>query len=193
MNFSDILSDNQRSSIYNLAKPQTAEDLIRGLAYESGAMFTQAHKERLESLIRQNANYFVYICAEGIRFVSNLKTVNFAKSVGYALKRAAVVWIHDGAFRQVTFGNWKQVYKRICPKEAQIVTNEPTAREIAERRESLRLERSFKEARSVDVYKKLGKRGYNQTFDELRKRRIIEAMDAERKSIIAEAKLILAI
>jgi len=198
MQLGEVLSKAQICSLKSNSKPETAEDLISGICFKYGTSLDSQARQRIESIKRTNENTFVYISAEnGVQFaVMPQRSVNFAKSVGFHLKRGGVVWMHDNAFSEVTWDNWKRVYAKLCPRVATFRDDcepMPTKAQIAELEEAQRLERLFNAARSVNLYKKMGKRGFNPNFDELKRRQQLEEWDKQFKVTVTKAQQIMSI
>lgn len=181
MELGSYLSEAKLASLKREVRPQTLEDKIRGICSKRGVTLDNSQLNTIQSKVRENIATFIYISENGMQVMPMYeKSINFAKSVGYHLrKQDSVIWIHDcGSFKEVNYQNWKQVWNKITPKaQKQNEICQPSKQEMAEIREERRLDNFFNSARSVDLYKKLGKRGYNMTFDELKRKRQIEAID----------------
>lgn len=194
MELSALLSEAQIRSIQSNTREETVEDCIGGICYQYGIAFDSQAQERVRYIKRFNQSTIVCINEEGINFLPVIRDKNFAKCVGERLKRGGVVWMHDNTFREVTWDNWKHTYAMLCPKVPVYTSGEldkPSKKECAEIKETRRLDRFFNEMKSVDRYKKMGKRGFNANFDELKRKWQIAEFDKQFYATKRRAKEIM--
>lgn len=105
---------------------------------------------------------------------------NFAHHVGELLKTHKVCWVWGEDVIPVDWENWKAVYSYLVPsKNSQVYDPEMSEYERERTLTARKKMGEFYDLALSDRYKKMGKRGYNLSFDEARAVRRMEA--AERK------------
>ena len=194
MELSALLSEAQIRSIQDATRPETVEDCIAGTCFKCGVEFSAQARERVACIKCTNQSTIICINREGISFLPVIRSVQFAKIVGERLKRYGIVWMHDNTWRKVTWDNWKQTYAMLCPKVPVYTSGEldkPSKKEYAEIKETRRLNRFFSDMKQVDRYKKMGKRGFNANFDELKRQQQIAEFDKQFNATKCRAREIM--
>ena len=113
----------------------------------------------------------------------------FARHIGELLKTSKIMW----GDVEVTWGNWKALYSYLTStKDNQVYDLEMSESELERYAVERKRENMFYEQATSDRYKKMGKRGYNLSFDEMRAVRRMEAMERHQYRIIKNARNIMA-
>ena len=127
-----------------------------------------------------------------IRIIEVRRDRTFARHVGELLKTCKLLWVFDELHTVVEWGNWKSVYAHLTSvKSTQVYDYEMSEHEQERRRVERKRENMFYEQASNDRYKKMGKRGYNLSFNELRAVRRMEAMERQQYRILKTASKIM--
>ena len=139
----------------------------------------------------------VMVCVSGKRIsvLPVTKSVTFAKHLGVMLKRGdKICWLENGYLCEVNWDNWKAVYRSLTTEPTSDALPVPPSRhELHMMRINRDREEMFYEAASVVRNKKLNKRGYNMTFDEVRAQMRHEAYEKRLRGVEIEARNILAV
>lgn len=137
----------------------------------------------------------VMVCVGADKNVSVLevrRNRNFAHHVGELLKTHKVCRVFEGVALPVTWENWKSVYRALTQRrDEQEYDYEPSEWEVEVRNVERKREEMFYEQASNDRYKKMGKRGYNLTFDEMRAVRCMEAAERQAYRTVKNARQIM--
>ena len=137
----------------------------------------------------------VMVCVGTDKKVSVLevrRNRNFADHVGELLKTHKVCRVFEGVALSVNWENWKSVYRSLMPrKDNQVYDYEPSEWEVEVREKERKREVMFYEQASNDRYKKMGKRGYNLSFNEMRAVRRMEAAERQACRTIRAARQIM--
>ena len=127
-----------------------------------------------------------------IRILEVRRDRTFARHVGELLKTCKLLWVFDELHTVVTWDNWKSVYAHLTSiKSAQVYDYEMSEYEQERRRVDRKRENMFYEQATSERYKKMGKRGYNLSFNELRAVRRMEAMERQQYRILKTASKIM--
>lgn len=125
----------------------------------------------------------VMVCVQPDRKVQIIevrRNRSFAHHVGELLKTHKVCWVWGEDVIPVDWENWKAVYSYLVPsKNSQVYDPEMSEYERERTLTARKKMGEFYDLALSDRYKKMGKRGYNLSFDEARAVRRMEA--AERK------------
>jgi hypothetical protein len=126
----------------------------------------------------------VMVCVQPdrkVRILSVRRNRSFAHHVGELLKTHKVCWVWGEDVIDVDWENWKAVYGYLVPvKHAQVYDPEMSEYERERHEVERNREEMFYEQATSNRYKKMGKRGYNLSFNEMRAVRRMEA--AERQA-----------
>ena len=137
----------------------------------------------------------VMVCVQPdgkIRILEVRRDRTFARHVGELLKTCKLLWVFDDFRTIVDWDNWKSVYAHLTSaKSAQVYDYEMSESEQERYRVERKRENMFYEQATSDRYKKMGKRGYNLSFDELRAVRRVEAMERQQYRILKTARNIM--
>lgn len=137
----------------------------------------------------------VMVCVGADKSVSVLevrRNRNFAHHVGELLKTHKVCRAFEGVALPVTWKNWKSVYRALTQhRDEQVYDYEPSEWEVEVRNVERKREEMFYEQASNDRYKKMGKRGYNLSFNEMRAVRRMEAAERQAYRTIKSARQIM--
>ena len=116
----------------------------------------------------------------------------FARHVGELLKTCKVLRVFSDFSVVVDWNNWKSVYRSLTKAmDAQVYDYEASAFENERREVERKREEMFYEQATSDRYKKMGKRGYNLSFNEMRAVRRMEAMERQQYRILKTASKIM--
>lgn len=127
-----------------------------------------------------------------IRIIEVRRDRVFARHVGELLKTCKLLWVFDELHVAVTWDNWKSVYAHLTStKSTQVYDPEMSECEQERHRVERKRENMFYEQATSDRYKKMGKRGYNLSFNELRAVRRMEAMERQQYRILKTASKIM--
>ena len=130
----------------------------------------------------------VIVCVGANRKVTVLPVRHdriFARHVGELLKTSKLMWGNI----EVTWKNWKAVYAYLtASKDAQVYDYEMSEDEQERYAVERKREEMFYEQASNDRYKKMGKRGYNLSFNEMRAVRRMEAAERQAYRTIKSAR-----
>ena len=152
---------------------------------------------RFDAAYRGEESIIVVSSHEGTRVLTVTTNPTFAKQVGIFLKRGdKLCWVHGKSVVTITWDNWKRVYQQLSATLTESQASCPSAmshREYSRIQEEKRREKVFYEAASCNRIKKLGKRGFNTTFDELRAAHRSEEYEKRLRNIKNEARRILAV
>lgn len=179
---------------------------LRMIASSHGVEVGTEVREKIDNFQAQSKEFFVFIGKLGVDVLEvRERCVMVAQIVGGRMRMGAVLWFREvcldkpSQYKVVTIEDWKAGLAKVISGEKR----ENKLREIAEERELRReisqaqalrkgrkLDRQFDEAREVILYKKMGSRGFNMTFDEQKRRREIEAFDEVVKSTCKRAEII---
>ena len=125
----------------------------------------------------------VMVCVQPdrkVRIIEVRRNRNFAHHVGELLKTHKICWVWGEDAIEVSWKNWKAVYNYLVPTRNNQVYDPQMSDDERERTLTARKKMGeFYNLALSDRYKKMGKRGYNLSFDEARAVRRMEA--AERK------------
>lgn len=182
MKLSALFSDEQISALKAAAREYTITDALNALCDKCEIQASKHAKKRAESAKSSGENVLIFVGKGGINFMPvRERSLLLAKSVKLQYKRGGVLWLHDGEFTTVTETNfgWVEYMFSPVPEYVQAELDRPGKYELREIRDRRSREKMFDEARSVDSYKKMGKRGFNMTFDELKHRRIVQEYDRQ--------------
>ena len=178
---------------------------LRMIAGSHGVEIGTEVREKIDNFQTEGKEFFVFIGRLGVDVLEvRERSVMIAQIVGGRMRMGAVIWFRETMsckpiYDVITMDDWKAGLGKIISGEKR----ENKLREIAEERELRReisqaqalrkgrkLDRQFDEACEVILYKKMGSRGFNMTFDEQKRRREIEAFDEVVKSTCKRAEII---
>lgn len=112
----------------------------------------------------------------------------FAHHIGVLLKSSKIMW---GA-TEVNWSNWEKVYSYLVPAtDVQQYDSELSEREENRLRTKQKKLAEFYDLAKPDRYKKIGKRGFNTTFDEIRAVQRQERYERRLYGTFKEAKRIM--
>lgn len=155
-------------------------------------------RDKIENSQESGKEFFVFVSSYGMNILDvHERSVEIAKIVGNRLHFGTVLWFRNGKHSVVDMKDWKDGLAQVISgqKKAEIKEARRELREArAQRREErfligeMRREKRFDEARDMPIYKKMGKRGFNLSFDELKHKREIEAFDATMRNVSQRTK-----
>ena len=165
-----------------------------------GLELTTKMRDRIKNLQEKNATFFVFVGKLGLDVLETAeRSVRIAQIVGGRVRDGIALYFLKGDMNVIDFSSWKESWSRIISGQVSAELRESMAqeredrRELSERRKLLSemgRQNRFKEAAEVTTYKKMGKRGYNMSFDEMRRKRQIEEFDAQFKRTEIRARQI---
>lgn len=165
-----------------------------------GLELTTKMRDKIKNLQEKNATFYVFVGKLGLDVLETAeRSVRIAQIVGGRVRDGVALYFLKGNMNVIDFSSWKESWSRIISGQVSAELRESRAQEREDRRElSERLnllsemgrQNRFKEAAEVTTYKKMGKRGYNMSFDEMRRKRQIEEFDAQFKRTETRARQI---
>ena len=165
-----------------------------------GLELTTKMRDKIKNLQEKNATFFVFVGKLGLDVLETAeRSVRIAQIVGGRVRDGIALYFLKGDMNVIDFSSWKESWSRIISGQVSAELRESRAqeredrRELSERRKLLSemgRQNRFKEAAEVTTYKKMGKRGYNMSFDEMRRKRQIEEFDAQFKRTETRARQI---
>ena len=165
-----------------------------------GLELTTKMRDKIKNLQEKNATFFVFVGKLGLDVLETAeRSVRIAQIVGGRVRDGIALYFLKGDMNVIDFSSWKESWSRIISGQVSAELRESMAqeredrRELSERRKLLSemgRQNRFKEAAEVTTYKKMGKRGYNMSFDEMRRKRQIEEFDAQFKRTETRARQI---
>ena len=165
-----------------------------------GLELTTKMRDKIKNLQEKNATFFVFVGKLGLDVLETAeRSVRIAQIVGGRVRDGVALYFLKGDMNVIDFSSWKESWSRIISGQVSAELRESMAqeredrRELSERRKLLSemgRQNRFKEAAEVTTYKKMGKRGYNMSFDEMRRKRQIEEFDAQFKRTETRARQI---
>lgn len=206
MQLSDILSAASISSVYNATKDNksyadTYAPNVSKSVVDSVNEFAADQKCKLDENFwkRFGSQWFwdnsVIVCIDGknAKILNVTEGVTFAKHICQLLKAGnRICWFRGNAAYDITWEYWKRIYTRLVGNVSlSDLPEPPSKRELRERRVNRKREKMFYETAEVIRSKKLSKRGYNMTFDEVRAMRRHEEYEKYLRSTSKEARKIM--
>lgn len=203
MTFADLLSNSQISAIRNVSNALTpaeqyapslskVHDYIYAFASDNNCVLNANFWKNLQTYYVTERNVMVCIKNKKASVLCVQKTPIFAHHLGEMLKQGyAILWVECSVADIVDWVNWKFVYNCLVQKRDNWnYDKQISKREVAYIKKENKREKMFYEASISDRYKKLGKRGYNLSFDELRALRKQQEIEKEIYKTISKAKQI---
>lgn len=187
----EIASKPSDAAVYmSTLSEQTRSELSAFVGRKCG----QAFWMQLRSEYTHTPNVMVCISRKRVSIMPVTKCVTFAKHLGGILKRGdKICWLKNGYLCEVSWENWKSVYRSLTVEatngELPVPPSRHEMRMIQTKRDR---DEMFYEAASVIRNKKLNKRGYNMTFDEIRAQMRHEAYEKRLCGVETEARNIMA-
>lgn len=139
----------------------------------------------------------VMICVSGKRanVMDVMENVTFAKHICQLLKAGnSICWVRDSRVYAVTWDNWKSLYAKMTVKrDSCSLPTPPSSWELLDHEIKRKRDKMFYESAEVIRSKKLSKRGYNMTFDEVRAMRRHDEYEKYLRSTSKEARKILSV
>ena len=206
MTFADLLSKSQVTALYNDVStqpsfaelyapniPQHIQDALYDFAIDVECGFKKSFWRELEHTHDVYAEAIVCVQGDETKVLCVRKSRIFARHLGELLKRgASLCWIVRNKCVRIDWENWKDIYAQLTKGEdKRIYDSHMSLNEFLAIQEHRRRERMFTEAGLSDRYKKLGKRGYNLSFDELRAVRKQQDIESEIYKTLRDARRIL--
>ena len=155
-------------------------------------------RDKIDNSQESGKEFFVFVSGYGMDMLEvRERNVPTAKIVGGRLRMGTVIWFRNGKYSVVDMNDWKDGLAQVISgqKKAEIVEQRRELREArAQKREErfligeMRREKRFDEAREMPRYKKMGKRGFNLSFDEMKHKREIEAFDEAMRGVSMRTK-----
>ena len=205
MQLADILSNVQLGAMLNVAQSQTdaekyaysvstkTHEYLYKFAAELKCVLNAKFWKDLQTEYIYDKSVMVCIKGKNATVMPVMENPTFAKHLGEMLKGGyAICWVTDRYTQAVSWDNWKWIYKVLTETQTQSDLPAPISKR---ERVSIRVEsdrqRMFTGAAECNRYKKIGKRGFNTTFDEMRAEIRTEAYERKLRGVIGEAKRII--
>lgn len=204
MQLSDFISIEKLDVMREIAKqpsnaakymPMLSEETCGELNAFVGRKPGEAFWVKLRSEYAYTPNVIVCVTGSGASVMQVTKSVTFAKHLGLMLKRGdKICWLDNGSIFEVNWDNWQSVYQELTNTQAtDMLPVPPSKREMRMIRRKRERDELFYEGASVIRNKKLNKRGYNMSFDEIRAQMRHDAYEKRLRGIELEAKNILSV
>lgn len=205
MRLSDIITASQLSAMRSAASGQSAvekiapsvsdqmRDKICAVAAEFDFNLTlNMWRELHQTFISDGA---AILCANGktVRVIPEMHGKAFAVHMKNLLKGGyTLLFVTNKRVCHICWKNWQSWYEKFTamPKQKNALPDKPTYATMRKLREQRYKEHMFYQLADPQITKKIGKRGYNMTFDEMRAIRHIEAVERRNSVIIKEAQKI---
>lgn len=208
MQLSDILSSANVASIYEVANnSQSYAEMYAPSVDERTAQ--AINKFVADKPCKLDANFWksfeldyaygrnVMLCVTGkrVKVIDVIESVTFAKHICQLLKSGnQICWVRDCSVYTITWENWSAIYRKMTTKrDMRSLPTPPAKWEIHVHQVERKREKMFYETAEVIRSKKLSKRGYNMTFDEVRAMRRHEEYEKYLRSTSKEARNILSV
>ena len=189
------ISANVLAQIRKNCAPETSyiQEEISKFATVNGGKMRRDFWAVFNSVYSCTQDVMVCVYPDGnIRIIEVRRDRTFARHVGELLKTCNLLWVFDELHVVVTWDNWKSVYAHLTSaKNAQVYDYEMSEHEQERHRVERKRENMFYEQATSDRYKKMGKRGYNLSFNEMRAVRRMEAMERQQYRILKTASKIM--
>lgn len=205
MQLSDIITASQLSAMRMAASGQSAVEKIAPsitdqmrdeiCAFSAEYDFNVTLNTWRELHQTFSADGAAIICADGrsVKIMPEMHGKAFAVHMKNLLKRGCtLLFVTFQRIREISWENWQDWYDKFTyvPKQSDTLPDKPTAASMRKLRENRHKERTFYQLADPQITKKMGKRGYNLSFDEVRARQRMEAMERRNRTVVNEARKI---
>ena len=139
---------------------ENAVKFITALSLSNGQHTTDRDIERIKSLWHENTKFFVFINQYGINIMPLIEQSH--KTGVYVcehLKRGKVIYFHDNTFTEVTWDNWKRIYRTISRKPQTNDTEQSRSYTTSYR------SKMFEDGKAERPIKKPRKRGFEKNYN----------------------------
>ena len=205
MQLSDIITASQLSAMRSAASGQSAvetiapsitdemRDKICSFSAEFDFNVTLNMWRELHQTFTSDGS--AILCADGksVKIMSEMHGNAFAVHMKSLLKRGCtLLFVTHKRVCHICWKNWQNWYDKFtaAPKQVNTLPDKPTAASMRKLREQRHKERTFYQLADPQITKKMGKRGYNLSFDEIRARQRMEAMERRNRTVVNEARKI---
>lgn len=203
MQLSDLISVEKLDAMREIAsQPSVAEQYVPFLSEHARGCLTAFVGRKCGNIfwanLRRECEYApdVIVCVAGKRadVMPVHKSAIFAKRLGAMLKRGdKIAWLKNGKFVSVNWENWESIYAALTSDDENDLPVPPSRCEMRRMRVERDRREMFYEAASATRNKKLGKRGYNMSFDEIQAWRRHEAYEKRLRGVEIEARRIISV
>lgn len=169
------------------------KDFFYKAAASQSCVLDEKFWRRMERIYTSRESVLVTFHNEEIDFIGITYNRIFAIHVCELLKRGyTVIFVGEGHDAwQVNWRNWHDTYRLLADKhETDNLPDYISKAEIRAIRIRHKRERAFAEAAECIRYKKLGKRGFNMSYDEIRALRRADLLEKEIRGVVSEAQAI---
>lgn len=91
---------------------------INFMCKQKGITMPEREQERIETMLQNGDSFFVFIDKSGLDvLLMRERSELLGKIVSGRVKRGAVLYFHDCAYREVTRENWKETWRMITPSK----------------------------------------------------------------------------
>lgn len=207
MQLSDILSATQLDAMRAVATrktdaetyapniPTRISECLYSLAADAKCVTNGKFWQRLQWAMNDNGCAVVQFVGKTAKVIEATKTAVFGKHLCGRLKAGdRLVWIDMHSCYALDWETWGQTWKAITfvPSTDNLPVP-PSEHEMCQIRTNRNRQEMFYEAAQVIRNKKLGKRGFNMSFDEIRARQRQEEYERSLRNTINDAKKIMAV
>lgn len=205
MQIFDTLSQSQLSAIYAVAQhqsdaakyapavPADIHECLYKFASECNCRLSTRFWADLQMEYASTPSVMVCIQAKRVKVLAVYQNAIFGKHLCEMLKQGyRVMWVYHVNGLEVTWKNWKNVYASLITVPTHDDLPVPPSRyEVRRIQINANRERMFDDAASCNRYKKMGKRGFNMAFNEMRAQMRQEAYEKKLRGVVGEAREIM--
>lgn len=207
MQLSDILSATQLDAMRAVATrktdaetyapniPTRISECLYSLAANAKCVTNGKFWQRLQWAINENGCAVVQFVGKTAKVIEATKTSVFGKHLCNRLKAGDnLAWVDMHSCYTLDWETWKQTWNKITfTPSADNLPTPPSVREMSQIRINRDRQEMFCEAAQVIRNKKLGKRGFNMSFDEIRAMQRQEAYERSLRGVVNDARKIMAV
>lgn len=132
--------------------------IMKILCASNGITMPEREAQKVENLVRAGNSFFVFISKDGIDMLEmRERSELLAKIVSGRVRKSQVLFLHDGAMREITRENLSDSWRLIAPRKV----IERDDRELIVRKEPT----AFDDAMPRRPHKKVSKKGFIRTVN----------------------------
>lgn len=206
MQIKDLFSDKQLTALrskldeHTLAEKyasnvgEIAHKTLYAIASDHKHVLNASFWQELGAEFKSGCYVAVLIKGKSASIFPECNSPRMARMIGDRLKQGYGICVitPSGWAQRVTWENWKRIYAMLTRVDNGYEAA-PSEREIRNITTKRKKEAEFYEAASCIRNKKLGKRGFNMTFDELRAQMRQEAYERNLRTVTNTARTIMAV
>ena len=205
MKLSDIITTSQLSAMRSAASGQSVvekiapsisdqmRDKICAFSAEFDFNVTINVWRELHQTFTSNGAAILCVYNKSVKIIPAMHGKAFAVHMKHELKRGCtLLFVTHKRVVRICWSNWQMWYDKFTamPPKQNNAPDKPTYATMRKLREQRYKEHMFYQLADPQITKKIGKRGYNLSFDEIRAIRHMEAIERRNRIIIKEAQKI---